>query len=457
MNDQPCSETNDNVAPHRAQLLYERQIAMLGQFAEVGLEMALDIARQVKAAADDGVAMTGDPALAYARVARSVRLTLMLQTKAIKAVQHLDYLATQDAHAALQDRKVRTLRIVERIANREHGDIDTVDRLVEETAERLDRDDLYGDLLDRPLSELVDMICRDLGLDPNWPRLAQEAWARQEAASGEVGRPLAALNPHPRGEELERQTPSVGVLPVVTLFQGFGDLAHELGCAPTHLGTADIGVQIELVGKGPQVFQLERDDIGVPVTEPLDGGGTRVRRAVIIGDLHLLRLGVGDAAEVHLDIRAIFDAKAPKVERRHGPLLKQRITFVVGQRNDRPVPHRPLMLDGLKADSGHGFRLGCRLIPFGLKLGRDIVVHLGYPRRLIDAVAGILLILAGLAFVFRFPLGQGRRGRHADHQQQQGDRWKSNPRPWHDGLPLSADLHHFRHSSDASNIGLSGF
>ncbi|MDB5459102.1 MAG: hypothetical protein JWO72_843, partial [Caulobacteraceae bacterium] len=57
----------------------------------------------------------------------------------------------------------------------------------------LDDEDLYGDVLARPFSEVVADICRDLGLDPDWSRLAQEPWARAEIDSGQAGGPLAAL------------------------------------------------------------------------------------------------------------------------------------------------------------------------------------------------------------------------------------------------------------------------
>jgi hypothetical protein len=86
------------------------------------------------------------------------------------------------------------VRIVERVATSQHEDTDKVERLVQEAAERLDQDDIYK-MLDRPVSEVVALICKDLGLDPDWPRLAQEAWAREEMASGAAGWPLAGLEP----------------------------------------------------------------------------------------------------------------------------------------------------------------------------------------------------------------------------------------------------------------------
>ena len=45
----------------------------------------------------------------------------------------------------------------------------------------------------RPLSELVADICRDLGLAPDWAKLAAARWARTEMRGEQVGAPLSAL------------------------------------------------------------------------------------------------------------------------------------------------------------------------------------------------------------------------------------------------------------------------
>ena len=62
-----------------------------------------------------------------------------------------------------------------------------------EAGDRLDDIDLYGDLLDRPVSEILARICADIGLPLDWTRLAQEAWAQTEMHGGLAGAPLAAL------------------------------------------------------------------------------------------------------------------------------------------------------------------------------------------------------------------------------------------------------------------------
>ena len=41
------------------------------------------------------------------------------------------------------------------------------------------------------MSEIVARICKDLGLEPDWNKLAEELWAKAEIATGDPGWPLA--------------------------------------------------------------------------------------------------------------------------------------------------------------------------------------------------------------------------------------------------------------------------
>jgi hypothetical protein len=189
-------------APHWARPLLERQIVLAGDMAEEAREIGRTLARRVATVdADEGlagaeaVAMLEGLARAHGRASRAVRLSLMLQARLIKDLIAFDKRVAQEAvwdrDERTADRKERVERIIERVIGRERNDPKDIERLVWETSERLDREDLYGPLLSRPVSELVAMICKDLGLDPDWSRLADEAWAMEEAAGGDVGWPLA--------------------------------------------------------------------------------------------------------------------------------------------------------------------------------------------------------------------------------------------------------------------------
>jgi len=42
-------------------------------------------------------------------------------------------------------------------------------------------DKKLAEILKRPTAEIIALICRELGLSDDWPRLAEEAWAREQA------------------------------------------------------------------------------------------------------------------------------------------------------------------------------------------------------------------------------------------------------------------------------------
>jgi hypothetical protein len=185
-------------ADWRRQLVM-RQLQMLGELAEIGLEIAGAVERAAAGKAP-APALRGDAALAYARVTRSVRQTILLQSQLIEGLNGEDDGADSEGAEAADDaaevdhRKARVQRIVERVAKATYGDDeDLVERDTLEAAEYLDDEDLYGDLMDRPVSELVARICRDLGLEPRWADLVQELWAQKELDTGAPGEPLRAL------------------------------------------------------------------------------------------------------------------------------------------------------------------------------------------------------------------------------------------------------------------------
>jgi hypothetical protein len=199
--------------------LIVRQLQVLGELAELGLDLARAIARPATAETTPDAppetptapqAVKGDPSLAFARAARAVRLTIALQSRLIADLRALDEVLERHRKAgpiiATTERKQCVRRIVQRVIDAEIGDADEYHRLAAEARERLESDEIYGDVLTRPVGELVAMICRDLGLSPDWPGLAQEAWAQDEIASGQVGSPFIP----PRGRRPEPPDPEAG-------------------------------------------------------------------------------------------------------------------------------------------------------------------------------------------------------------------------------------------------------
>jgi hypothetical protein len=193
----PCVAAIDSTVPGWSRLLVERQLAVLGRLAEAGLNIALAVEGRAAAAVDEAAPMAlDDVALAYDRVARAVRRTIALQSERIAHLQAPDAVpASRDE--ATTERKATVGHIVRRLANKQHRP-DFTDRIGREARDWLEDENIYGDILAHPVSEIIDWICRDLGLSPDWVRLAQEAWAQEELQSGAVGYPLKghkALDP----------------------------------------------------------------------------------------------------------------------------------------------------------------------------------------------------------------------------------------------------------------------
>jgi hypothetical protein len=139
----------------RARQLAERQLEQLAELAEIGLQQARD---------------GGD----YAAITRSIRLTHQLQARISKALSWLVQQQVKGVYAA-EDRRERSTpqyihkakieRLIERAVEAHTDDEDEREDLICEGAERLDRED-FGDLLERPVEELVRIICKSLRIDP---------------------------------------------------------------------------------------------------------------------------------------------------------------------------------------------------------------------------------------------------------------------------------------------------
>ncbi len=212
----------DAAGPALVRAAVEQQVVMLTRLAQIGINISEAIERRAVAqaliaeraaepgaAAGEACADRSEPGVVYQRVARAVRLTVALQSKVLKDLIALDQGEAQArqmaekardrtaaAPAAEDDplgrRRERIDRIVRRVIEAEEPDEDDVERLSGEAWERLIDEDVYGDVLARPIGEIVARVCEDLRLSPDWKALAREAWAVEEAASGAPGSPFVA-------------------------------------------------------------------------------------------------------------------------------------------------------------------------------------------------------------------------------------------------------------------------
>jgi hypothetical protein len=169
----PVPESSaDAEASSRA--LIERQMAMLTRLAEMGMEIAEAATLQARALAQGGEQRPDalDPALAYSRAARAVRLTIALQSRLAKEMAALGEAATRARAVAASQRRNRIhARIEQALAEAERPDTDAdedkIERLSSAAWERLTEEDDAG-LLALPVDEVVARICADLGLPPDW-------------------------------------------------------------------------------------------------------------------------------------------------------------------------------------------------------------------------------------------------------------------------------------------------
>jgi hypothetical protein len=157
-----------------------RQIEALGALIGIGLKIARAIERRVDEAGDQAsLADLNAAAIAYARVGRAVRQSILLQDK-LAGEQRI-------AAAKAADLRARAVQIVHRAIEDGRRDTEQAERLAAEAAERLEQE-RYGDILIRPVGRIIADLCRDLGFDPDWQALdgdilSAEAFARGDAAA----------------------------------------------------------------------------------------------------------------------------------------------------------------------------------------------------------------------------------------------------------------------------------
>ncbi|HVJ52904.1 MAG TPA: hypothetical protein VM689_10600 [Aliidongia sp.] len=180
-------------APEAGEDRAERHLRLLKDLAEIGMNIARAVERQAleRAAAEPAQAEPAtDIGLTFQRVAKAIRQTVALEAKlAADRDEGLRRAAeTEAARAEGRRRDARRARLYQRrrdvaravrkaIDNTEYRDKED---LLADLAERLEDEDIEADLHDRPLSEIILQICKDLGIDGDWRLWEGEAWEHEE-------------------------------------------------------------------------------------------------------------------------------------------------------------------------------------------------------------------------------------------------------------------------------------
>lgn len=166
-----------------------RQMAMLRELAELGMELARALGAQALAklspadeTQDTPKVTTADPVAMFTRVARAVRQTVALEMRIGRADAQDQ---AEDDRALHRYEQISRKVLVHEIATDAitlHVDEDgRRDRLLRELDDRLEAerpdDASYAYL---PVNVLVTRICRDLGVAPDWSLWAERAIAADE-------------------------------------------------------------------------------------------------------------------------------------------------------------------------------------------------------------------------------------------------------------------------------------
>ncbi len=184
----------------------ERRLMALEELREIGMELvralrdrvvagADEVADDPAAAAGDGPPKDRDPADAFSRLSRAIRLTLVLEASADEALRDLKAglrkareekraRAAEEVRAAAVEardrRKLRIEALVGMAAERQITDAAMLDRLEMDVGERLADSEAFWIDPARPLRDIVDHLCKCFGLTPDWSRWDGEAWIEED-------------------------------------------------------------------------------------------------------------------------------------------------------------------------------------------------------------------------------------------------------------------------------------
>ncbi len=198
--DPPAGErTVSDEADHlaAAALRAERRLRMLQALSDIGLDLTLKLQERVHAGraeepkGEASEVSPSDYAAAFAKLSRSVRLTLELEARADEALRALLSGETtaretrrqaREQHAeeaADEQREAARDRIHTQVFRAIRAEAETEEEFSERLAaltERLDVDPAYDEAEERPFREVVEQLCGDLGLSPDWTAWTDDGW-----------------------------------------------------------------------------------------------------------------------------------------------------------------------------------------------------------------------------------------------------------------------------------------
>lgn len=192
---QPDPSAADPSAVNEADMLaasvarVEHRVRLLDELAEMAMTMARRVTEEAAKATDAAASTYAADDLA--KLSRAVRLTLDLAGRleetlralrageiAVRAARRQEH--EERASRARMARETAALgKVSEQVAmvifSESESETESSD-LLDALAERLSDDVAYIDVEDEPLREVVERLCGDLGLKPDWSRWTSDGW-----------------------------------------------------------------------------------------------------------------------------------------------------------------------------------------------------------------------------------------------------------------------------------------
>jgi hypothetical protein len=177
-------------APDPAIARAERRLRLLERLTEIGMALAEGLRDQVMYP-EACKTPVENPADAFARISRAVRLTIALEAKTDQALADLRAgvareredakvravkTAREAAQKAREDREQRVTDLVLAVGEFEVADREEFHGLMDAVLERLGNDSAYVNIDGTPLREIVERLCKDLDLSPDWSHWTGEGW-----------------------------------------------------------------------------------------------------------------------------------------------------------------------------------------------------------------------------------------------------------------------------------------
>jgi hypothetical protein len=182
----------------------ERRLRLLDELADMAMTLARGVTKRAVAAEEAEAttpasardAVSSSAADDFAKLSRALRLTLDLTDRLEDALRRLRAGEASAREARRQDDEAHASRagmarhvaardkVTEQVAmviSRESESESDSSDLFGALEERLADDAAYLEIEDEPLREVVERLCSDLGLKPDWSRWTDEGWPDRPA------------------------------------------------------------------------------------------------------------------------------------------------------------------------------------------------------------------------------------------------------------------------------------